>query len=79
MCIIWKYYDNVCVCVCVCVYVCVCVCVYECVCVCMCVCLFVCLFAHLVQSWMSTMGPGGLKSPRDPFSTPEGDWDLYFS
>ena len=41
--------------------------------------LFVCLFAHLVQSWMSTMGPGGLKSPRDPFSTPEGDWDLYFS
>ena len=25
-----------------------------------------------------TMGPGGLDSPRDPFSTPRGDWDLYF-
>ena len=24
------------------------------------------------------MGPGGLGSPRDPFSTPGGDWDLYF-
>ena len=24
------------------------------------------------------MGPGGLDSPRDPFSTPRGDWDLYF-
>ena len=39
---------------------------------------FVCLFAHVVQSWLTTVGPDGLDSPRSPFSTPKGDWDLYF-
>ena len=52
--------------------------VCVCVCVCVCVYMFVCLFAHVVQSWLTTVGPDGLDSPRSPFSTPKGDWDLYF-